>query len=724
MIKPLDSASIRLLCAGQVLSSLRSVVKELVENALDAKATRVEIALEQYGLGSISVSDNGTGMMILSDAECYLLARRATSKRPQAGKQNVALSQDASTMGAHDSLGFRGEALHSLAQLSDVTIETMHEDASEAVRVTYDPVSGKSDVSRGILASRRTERGTTVTVKRLFEKYPVRRQEYERTMKKQLMDGVGLLKEYSLSRPDVRIAVHHRPAPNDPPVTLLSTSGSGDVQRSVAEAYGGRMLANMTHVVWKLRRGVIQGYISTLGHGRTSGDIQVFALDGRLVELPRFAKVVTECFASNHPSAAQRTCPAYFLELVSQGDIVYDVNISPDKRRVLMELENELIEDIRLEATKTFRCSSEALEFKRDREETFSAKENARLQSLTFVPVSYTSPSQIAARPQKRSREDVPDDARRSLFEPSEKDESSCSLSNLSESLDANGEGDDVNEGSAPVVVWDEGGARPTSDRSSSFEVSFGNISSVEQDLHQRGLDWSDLYQREPEQGDEAPKKKKKRSLFTGKGLQGQKDEDLTVTLQKSSFTQMKIYGQFNHGFILASLEDDLFIIDQHAADEKYNFEQLMAKYVGRPQPLVRAVPVTMEAHEAELALAHRAELRSHGFVVSPAEQSDFTVVMVSSVPVLPYDTVVPQDVRDLTQQLVLYGSIVKPLRSVWHSMATKACRSSIMIGTVLSESTQRSIVDHLGTMDQPWNCPHGRPTLRHVGLLSNFSSK
>ena len=84
-----------------------------------------------------------------------------------------------------------------------------------------------------------------------------------------------------------------------------------------------------------------------------------------------------------------------------------------------------------------------------------------------------------------------------------------------------------------------------------------------------------------------------------------------------------------------------------------------------------------------------------------------------------------PQDVRDLTQQLVLYGSaMVRPLRSVWHSMATKACRSSIMIGTVLNESTQRMIVDHLGTMEQPWNCPHGRPTLRHIGLLSTYTTR
>ena len=232
MIKPLDQASIRLLCAGQVLSSLRSVVKELLENALDAKASRVEILLEQHGLDSISVADNGTGIVVGGD-ECHLLAKRATSKRRLVGRQGLGIAAvlDATTMGAHDSLGFRGEALHSLAQLSDVTIETLTEDSTEPTRLTYDPTTARVQVTRGVLASRRTERGTTVAVKQLFARFPVRKQEYQRTMKKQLMDAVALVKEYSLSRPDVRITVQHKPIPTDGPVTLVSTSGSGDVQR-------------------------------------------------------------------------------------------------------------------------------------------------------------------------------------------------------------------------------------------------------------------------------------------------------------------------------------------------------------------------------------------------------------------------------------------------------------------------------------------------------------
>ena len=153
-------------------------------------------------------------------------------------------------------------------------------------------------------------------------------------------------------------------------------------------------------------------------------------------------------------------------------------------------------------------------------------------------------------------------------------------------------------------------------------------------DLEENGLNWSDLVpQRDRfERATIKRSSKRRRSAIAGKGLQAQKDEDVTVTLQKSSFPNMKIYGQFNHGFILASLEDDLFIIDQHAADEKYNYEQLKTKYVARPQPLVKPVAITMEAHEADLALTHRAELRSHGFVVGPSDSGDPTIVMVSSV--------------------------------------------------------------------------------------------
>ncbi|RNC35876.1 putative mismatch repair protein MLH1 [Trypanosoma cruzi] len=210
---------------------------------------------------------------------------------------------------------------------------------------------------------------------------------------------------------------------------------------------------------------------------------------------------------------------------------------------------------------------------------------------------------------------------------------------------------------------------------------------------------------------------RKERQTFTS--LTEQTENQLATYLDKSSFKEMIIHGQFNHGFILASLGDDMFVIDQHAADEKFNYECLLSQYTARPQPLLAAVSVSMDPHDVDLAVLHSEELRQHGFIVKRGE--DANKLLVYSVPVLQYEAVGPHDIVELVQQIALYGNITKPLRSLWHSMATKACRSSIMIGTALSEKTMRSVVSRLGELEQPWNCPHGRPTLRHVACVSSL---
>ncbi|KLO10376.1 hypothetical protein SCHPADRAFT_832663 [Schizopora paradoxa] len=213
----------------------------------------------------------------------------------------------------------------------------------------------------------------------------------------------------------------------------------------------------------------------------------------------------------------------------------------------------------------------------------------------------------------------------------------------------------------------------------------------------------------------------------------------------------MSIVGQFNLGFIVVRLRheednqqtDDLFIIDQHAADEKYNFETLQATTRIDSQKLVRPRPLELTAADELIAIENADVLRENGFEISVANDDEdrsrssghvSRVTLVSH----PVSGKVVFDMKDLEELLELLQdqptpsnteTPSKPRRMVRCSkaramFASRACRKSVMIGKALTKQQMTSVVRHMGTMDQPWNCPHGRPTMRHLVSLGGGDLK
>ncbi|RNF00896.1 mismatch repair protein [Trypanosoma conorhini] len=767
MIQRLDAASARRLSAGQVITGVPSVLKELVENSLDAGARTVTVRLEDFGLERIVVDDDGGGIAlggvltsegtVREDACPPLLACRATTKHPR-GEEAAPAAQ------ARDLLGFRGEALHCLANLSEVAVHTMTAASHPTTLcITYDVKAHRT----GVRATReRSAPGTTVVVEKLFRALPVRHREASKSKKKQLLAATLLMKQYALSHPHVRLLVTHCLSPQSAPTTLVSLTGTNDTQRALAEAYGGRHLADMSRVEWEFSFGTLTGFVSKIDAGRLSPDMQVLALDGRLVDLPMISRGISDAYAECQPNAAQRVHPVFFLHLTCDRSVPYDVNLAPNKRKVLFTEESEHTEEVRARALATFRASTDGIVVDRHIriEQTRRADWKASQDSkLTRTPVSATALTQFTYRrtdpPLTPSSAEDPE-----ATEPVEMSKMRSSLYYTqteagSGSTAGTGVGsaddDDASGGSSSPtpslcspVAGGPGGeeaaltrackrARPldSPDDAAQTAVADGSTSPVflTDEANQprpagprtgmrfpslTALSLQALLHPSAEATPTPPGvREKKRQQFGS--LAEQTEKQLAMHLDKSSFKEMRIHGQFNHGFILASLGDDVFVVDQHAADEKFNYEALVGQYAARPQPLLTAVPVSMDPHDVDLAVLHSEELRQHGFTVRPGE--DANKLLVSSVPVLQYEVVGPHDVVELVQQLALYGAITKPLRSVWHSMATKACRSSIMIGTALSEKTMRSVVSRLGELEQPWNCPHGRPTLRHVACVSSL---
>lgn len=225
-------------------------------------------------------------------------------------------------------------------------------------------------------------------------------------------------------------------------------------------------------------------------------------------------------------------------------------------------------------------------------------------------------------------------------------------------------------------------------------------------------------------------------------------EERLSLTISKSDFAKMRIIGQFNLGFILAvrsaaptpnaphasTHSDDLFIIDQHASDEIYNFHRLAATTQLTPQPLVRPQPLELTAIEEEIVITHAAHsLALNGFNIAIDESGNAPTGSRCNLLTLPTSNNVTFDTRDLQELLVLLADhsdpgsgqerqrdVVRPSK-VRKMLAMRACRSSIMVGKALTRTGMERVVRHMGEMERPWNCPHGRPTMRHLTGLGEW---
>lgn len=253
-------------------------------------------------------------------------------------------------------------------------------------------------------------------------------------------------------------------------------------------------------------------------------------------------------------------------------------------------------------------------------------------------------------------------------------------------------------------------------------------------------------------------------------------EEKLALTIHKGDFGKMKIVGQFNLGFVLAVRprtasktptttndqarqdedgDDELFIIDQHASDEKFNFERLQASTVVQSQRLVRPKPLELTAVEEEVVIENRAALEKNGFVVDVDESGDEPVGTRCRLLSLPLSRETTFSLADLEELISLLAdnptttTNTTPTPGAGHTndddddddddayrggvsgarldryvprpskvrkmFAMRACRSSIMIGKALSRQQMERVVRHMGEMEKPWNCPHGRPTMRHL---------
>lgn len=614
----LSNQTINSMTSGQVIIDLSGAVKELLENSLDAGASRIEINLTEFGTESIAVIDNASG--IEEENHCKFGQRNSTSKI--SSFEEIDLT---------DTFGFRGEAISSLCSLSSLEVSTCTTPPL-GFKLYYDRMGC---LTKSVRAAR--SKGTTVTVIRLFSTLPVRYQEFKRTSKKQWFECIDLVRAYCLAHPTVRFSMSNKPSKGIKTIALDS-SGTGTT-RSVLTSLYGASLTNLIDIdkemtveeekeAWCVN---LKGVISKPKHmcGRADNTRQYFFINGKPIDVPRLAKVINQIYKEFN--SLQYPVVALFLTLPSSR---FDRNLTPDKRTLILQAEDVLLSVLK-DALKD--------SFDPYRGEFSSAlKPNPYASSKVHIAVC-TSNGNVA--------KSIPNTLRLPMVAPI--------IDTIpfkpSMSIDHN---------SIVVVDWK---VLDSVEEKSDYTFSDGNL--------------------------ETP-----------------------IFIHKEDFKSMKVIGQFNLGFILVSFDEYLFIVDQHASDEKYLYEKFRTERV-TVQPLIRYLLHIIQSskllfttpQQDSILLDYQFRLKERGFDLVKKEEEWY----MAGIPHLRNAAFELDDIEEILALLADRPSDIPLCKKMRWNIASKACRAATMIGDALDHAKMKSILLNMGYLEQPWSCPHGRPTIR-----------
>lgn len=333
IIKPISKADVHRICSGQVILDLSSAVKELVENSLDAGASSIEVKLKEYGGESFEVGDNGCG--ISPDNYQSLTLKYHTSK--------ISAFSDLQSL---TSFGFRGEALSSLCALGHVIIVTRTKHETVGTQLTFDhsgQISSQKTMARQI--------GTTVTVTKLFSSLPVRYKEFNRNIRREYGRLLSLLHAYALIAKGVRLVCTNMTGKSSKNF-VLRTPGSGSIKDNIVTVFGTKTLACLDPLDICVSDGCrLEGFLSKpgSGSGRSSGDRQFIYVNGRPVDMPKVTKLLNELYRSYNSQQYPMVILNFILPTTA-----YDVNVTPDKRKIFLHDEGPLMSALRESLEKNY----------------------------------------------------------------------------------------------------------------------------------------------------------------------------------------------------------------------------------------------------------------------------------------------------------------------------------------------------------------------------------
>ncbi|WP_088227670.1 DNA mismatch repair endonuclease MutL [Desulfosporosinus sp. FKB] len=643
----LDSHSANQIAAGEVVERPVSVVKELVENALDAGAKHIDISIEENGVPLIRVRDDGKGM---SEEDLPLaVLRHATSK--------ITRIQDLDYL---QTLGFRGEALASIASVS--TLEIVSRPETEISGISYTLTGG----GEGILQEVGCPAGTSVTVRNLFFNTPARLKflKSKATEFGLISDTVGRI---ALAHPTIAFSLAH------PTQRVLQTSGRGDLKETMGAIFGQSIARQLIVVDAQSQDWRLEGLISPPDLVRKTKQAQTFMINGRVVRSSFLSNALEEGYRTLIPVKLH---PLVALHLHgSPSD--YDVNVHPAKMDVKFKNEQELASFITKTIYQTLLKSQPLPSFGRPMESVLRTQANTVVQGkpIRIVTAPYNSPQNSAHQ------------AREEIRENQVRKDPSIPKALLPE------------KEAEPIVSEDQGSSRSPVNVESTAEAK-------KTFPRQRNLFSDDNVTLIPPVFSEDREIPKNREEGTNDSATMDKADN-----DSHSLSRFWPIGQLFNTYILATDSDVLLLIDQHAAHERINYERILAEVKARKQEsqmLLIPIPLELTLQEEQMLIEQMWILREMGFVL---EQFGNQTYLLRGVPVqtgsVPADELLRQFLEEILQKNT--SPSFDQLLKEWIYLL--ACKESIRAKDCLSLLEMEQLISRLSQTENPYTCPHGRPT-------------
>lgn len=580
-IKQLDEILANKIAAGEVIERPANVVKELVENSIDASSSKIDIIIEEGGMNLIEIVDDGLGMDQEDAKLCF--SRHATSK--------ITNDQDLFCI---QTLGFRGEAIPSIASISHFELKTS--DGQSGSTVVYE--FGK------FIEQKQSDlkRGTKITVTKLFQNVPARLK-YVKSVNAEFAHIQNYVERLSLSHPDISFTLMHNGK------VTYKTNGNGQLLEVIHQIYGLSVVKNMLNLKVENDEFEVEGYIGKIEINRASKNHIVTLVNHRIVKNQIAIDAINQAYRKY---LADNRYPIAIINIEIDPYLV-DVNVHPSKLEVKFSKESELKQLIFDGVSKTLEGVNLTYQVKEEKPVFKPQLDQLDLEidfrqevpPLQVQPIERTMPS--------------------SIYEEKEKYQASPINQEISE-------------------------------------------------------------QKIVEEIKETPLKEMKKKIF--------------------------VKAQIHGTYIVGEDGEGMYLIDQHAAQERINYEYFLEKY-SHPDMTMRdlLVPITVEYPLSEcMIIEERKELlKEVGIYLDPFGNG----FIIKQLPMWMNQINEHLFIEDMIQQ-VLKDNKIDLLSLQEHAIATLSCKASLKGNSHLSIESMQTIVDNLMRCDNPYVCPHGRPTIIH----------
>jgi len=638
IINVLDENTINLIAAGEVVEKPASVVKELVENAMDSGADSITVEIKQGGIEFIRISDNGSG--IARDDIPTAFLRHATSK-----------IKDASDLILVASMGFRGEALSSISAVSKVELITKQRQDLMGSRYTIE--GGKTGEVEEVGAPN----GTTIIVRNLFYNTPARR----KFLKSEMAEANAIsdvVQHLALGRPDIsfKYIVNNK--------VKLQTTGKADVKEIIYRIYGKEISDEVIPIEYEEGDNKVAGFIGTPAINRSNRNFETYFVNNRYIQSSTISSGIEEGYKEY---LMQHKFPFCVLH-IDMDFTALDVNVHPAKLEVRFNDNLHFQEFITRAIAYTLKnremISSVSLDEKQSKSTNVSYE-----KSPEFFEEERISETTLALEEQATDNQ---------LSEKISNDMASVAESQTDDVIDKkipkeerfifSVDFDDDND--QPVVVEKK-------------DVTIPNDVSEKVEL-------IDVTNTKPEQ----------LSMFT---------EDRVLSSEARA--RYKLIGHVFDAYWIMEYADSVYFIDQHAAHEKVNYERIM-KRVENDEKLTQylnpPIVVTLTGSELTVFNDNKEYFEKIGF---ECEEFGGSEVAITGIPSELFCNTPKEMFLDILEELGENKHNSTP-KVILQRIATMACKASVKGGRKISVAEMTELIDEMLTLDNPYHCPHGRPTI------------